>query len=128
MGLAGFGFGPLFPTTLVLSGQRAPSIAGMASTLAVAADDVLLLFLNRLSTVLSSGGDGDGDGDGGEGEGGGAAGEPTPAAAAAAALLLQQGLLAEEAAGAAASRLYIEHAVVEAGEPAPAAAAAFFRT
>ena len=81
---------------------------------AVGADDALLLFAVRASGLLGGGGGGEPSAELAEvlglPPGGGASGEARPTALAA----LQQDLAAE-AAGAAASRLYIERAVVEPG-------------
>lgn len=107
-------------------------------TLAIAADDALLLFADRASALLlSSGGDEDtdssSDGLGGSSKGSSpSAGGGQEASAVAAQqarlvaggsqlepaepLVLLQQSLAAEAAGAAASRLYIEQAAVESGE------------
>lgn len=101
-------------------------------TLAAAADDELLLFAERLSGLMSAAdGSRQSSTGGDEGTAGGAGASsvgsvsPRHAAAGGAATqpasrmdLLQQSLAAE-AAGAAASRLYIEQAVVEAGEGTP---------
>lgn len=100
-------------------------------TLAAAADDALLLFGERLSSLLAGSGGGDDNSsiNGGEGipvASSGAAGEgsapPLGAVAGSSgtqqppALATLQQSLATEAAGAAASRLYIEQAVVESGK------------
>ena len=104
-------------------------------TLAVAADDALLLFADRASTLLlgggaggeedsSSGGDGPGPASSGGQDASAAGAQPAAAQQVAGAVgeaqplplaALQQSLAAE-AAGAAASRLYIEQAAVESGE------------
>jgi hypothetical protein len=84
-------------------------------TLAIAADDALLLFLERMSSL------GYGSSDGRDGSTG--SGEPSIAGAAPAVppvrpSALVAARLASEAAGAAASRLYAEQAVVEPGAKA----------
>lgn len=100
-------------------------------TVAVAADDALLLFLERLSALLAGSGGSFAGLDGGSGGGGSGSSSgsslapPAPAAAATegavlalppSALAALQHSLALEAAGAAASRLYIAQAAVESGE------------
>lgn len=107
-------------------------------TLAVAADDALLLFADRASALLLGGGGGDDYGSNGSGTGGSGEGSsPSPGSGQegsalqaqqaqqvagaslqepAAPLAALQQSLAAEAAGAAASRLYIEQASVESGE------------
>ncbi len=52
VGLIGFGFGPVFPTALALSGQRVPGRAGMASSLLVAAGSVGAMTLPWASGAL----------------------------------------------------------------------------
>jgi hypothetical protein len=99
-------------------------------TLAVAADDALLLFADRASALLLGNGGGE-EASSGEGaspspssgpEGGPAAAQHAQQVAGgthqepAGPLALLQQSLAAEAAGAAASRLYIEQAAVESGE------------
>jgi hypothetical protein len=86
-------------------------------TLAAAADDALLLFIDRASTLLAASGTAAAsNGDGGDASlaavvaGGAAQAASQPVAAE-----VEQ-LLAVEAAGAAASRLFTEQAVVESGE------------
>lgn len=87
-------------------------------TLAVAADDALLLFVDRLSNILSAGtgdggtADGGGSGHAGDSPGGNALQQQSQME------LLQQALAAE-AAGAAASRLFIARAAVESGGEPP---------
>lgn len=124
--LAGLGAPPDAPSggQLSLRNTWVHDLLVQLPTLAVAADDALLLFVDHLSGLLAAGStqgsDSTSGGSGGSSSGDGACDVPGGGAVQQQSQLeaLQQALAAE-AAGAAASRLYIERAVVESGEQPP---------